>query len=119
MLEVVLFFVIFLLAIILLVFYRKSSKLESELQDLQFRKSSQSVRYGKITEQFAPFIDKIPFEANNFRFIGSPIDGIAFESDSIIFCEFKSADSKLNENQKRIKELVKAGKIEWLEFRMR
>ncbi len=119
MLVTILLVVIFLLAIILFLFYRKASGLEQQLEELSFQKASQSVKYGKITEQFVPFLDDLPFSSENFRFLGSPIDGVAFEPDSIVFCEFKAADSKLSPLQQRIKGLVEAKKIEWVEFRLR
>lgn len=119
MIEVVLFIIIILLLILLFVLFKKAARLESELDDVLFRKNSQSVRYGKITEQFTPFVDEMPFSPENFRFLGSPIDGVAFEPDSIVFCEFKTAASKLSQKQKDIKQLVNDKKVKWLEFRLR
>ena len=91
-------------------------QLESQLNQLLFAKNSQSVKYGKLTEQFLPFSKEFPFNSENFRFIGSPIDGIVFENDRIIFCEFKSNESRLSQKQKSIKSLVEEKKIEWAEF---
>lgn len=119
MLEAALFLIIVFLVVLLYVFFRKSRMLEMELQETLFKKNSQSVKYGKITEQFVPFIDELPFSSDNFRFIGSPIDGIAFEPDSVIFCEFKASDSKLSPLQQKIKELVEGKKVQWFEFRLR
>ena len=118
MLVTILLVVIFLMAIVLFFFFRRAVYLEAQLEDLSFKKKSQSVKYGKITEQFVPFLDDLPFSSENFRFLGSPIDGVAFEADSIVFCEFKAAGSNLSPLQKRIKELVESKKIEWLEFRL-
>ena len=50
-------------------------------------------------------------------FIGTPIDGIAFNEEKIIFCEFKANTSALSEKQKSIKKLVQEKKVEWLELR--
>ncbi len=119
MLLIALLLIIFLLSILLLIFFRKSSRLERALQELSFSKSSQAVKYGKMTEQFVPFVEELPFASSNFRFIGSPIDGIAFEPDSIIFCEFKAANGKLSPLQQNIKKLVENKCIQWLEFRIR
>ena len=119
MLVFVLFIVIILLVILLFVFFKKASSLEKELQELSFQKSSQSVRYGKITEQFVPFIEELPFDSANFRFLGSPIDGVAFQPDKIVFCEFKAANSQLNARQKSIRDLVNTKKVEWIEFRIK
>lgn len=112
---------IFSLLLLLFVFllYKKAVSLQSELRDLQFSKDSQSIKYGKLTEQWIPFAEKFPHQAERFRFIGNPIDGIVFEDTKIVFCEFKTASSSLNENQKRVKQLVESKKVEWLEFKIK
>jgi len=119
MLVTALVILLLLFAALLFFFFRKASMLEAELAELLFRKNSQSVKYGKITEQFVPFLDQLPFSAENFRFLGSPIDGIAFEPDEIILCEFKASDSALNKKQGEIKRLVQEKAVRWLEFRLR
>jgi len=83
------------------------------------QKQSLSTIYGKLTEQFAPFMRSYPFSPENFRFIGSPIDGVQFEDDRIIFVDIKTNRSKLSPIQQRIKKLVKNKKIEWFEFYVR
>ncbi len=109
-------FVFFLLVILLYYFYKRSRDFEGRLQQLRFDKNSQSVRYGKTVEQWIPFSNNFPFSRQDFRFIGTPVDGIAFEKDKIVFVEFKAADSKLSEKQKHIKELVQNKKVEWFEL---
>ncbi len=113
-----LFFASIVLALFLLFFYKKAVSLQERLSLLEFKKQSQSVKYGKLTEQWIPFSEQFPLPAEQFRFIGSPIDGIAFGDDRIVFCEFKAANSKLNEKQKRIKELVEKKRVEWLELKI-
>ena len=71
-----------------------------------------------MTEQFLPFLDEYPYDPQNFRFIGSPVDGIQFDDDKITFVEFKIADSKLTERQKKIKELVEKKKVDFEEYRL-
>jgi len=107
--------IITLIAVYRLVISPLREKMERSIE----QKRSLSVTYGKITEQFAPFMQSYPFHPENFRFIGSPIDGIQFEDDKIIFVEIKTNKSKLTPLQKRIKELVKRGKVEWFEFDIR
>jgi predicted Holliday junction resolvase-like endonuclease len=113
---VVLLIVIFLLSVLSLVLYRRISILEQRLSHLGSEKQSQSTRYGLLVEQWLPLSEQFPFSPENFRFLGSPIDGIAFEDNRIIFCEFKLNNSKLTEKEKRIKELVEKGKVEWFEL---
>lgn len=84
--------------------------------EAEARKRSLSSTYGKITEQFAPFMENYPFNWKKFRFIGSPIDGMQFGDDAIYFVEFKSAGGRLSEEQKRIKEMVEEKKVEWYVF---
>lgn len=121
MLEVILslLIIIALLFVVLILLYRHASLLEIRLAELSSEKQSQSTRYGLLAEQWLPLSSEFPFEPKNFRFIGSPIDGIVFEDDRIIFCEFKFANSKLTEKERRIKELVEKGKVEWFEFKAR
>jgi len=99
---------------VVLVYRKIASPLKKER--IEDRKRSLSSLYGKITEQFAPFMERYPHNPKNFRFIGSPIDGIQFEDDKIIFVEFKSSNSKLTEGQKKMKEIVENKKVEWFEF---
>ncbi|HZX20275.1 MAG TPA: Holliday junction resolvase-like protein [archaeon] len=118
-----LFIAVLAIAIILLlvVFFLISRMkiLEQNFDELKFQKSSQSVKYGKLTEQFIPFTKDFPFNSENFRFIGTPIDGIVFDEDKIIFAEFKTASSQLSAKQKNIKDLVQNKKVEWFEYKMK
>jgi len=105
-----------LIVAFLLYFFKRSNKLEQQLLELRFDKNSQSIRYGKTMEQFLPFSAEFPFSKKDFRFLGSPIDGIAFEQDKIVFVEFKAADSQLSEKQKQVKQLVQNKRVEWFEL---
>ena len=102
---------------ITLVYKSAISPLRKKIEELSSQKQSLSTTYGKITEQFAPFMKNYPYSPENFRFIGNPIDGIQFEEDNIIFVEFKTNKSKLTTSQNRIKKLVENAKIKWFEFR--
>lgn len=107
----VLIIVICIIAIYFLI--RKNASLKTQIQDLIFKKQSLASKYGKMTEQFMPFLDVYPYNEQNFRFIGSPIDGIQFEDDKIVFIEFKTGDSRLTKKQESIKELVLKKKIDF------
>ena len=116
--------IVFLLLVIIVLFilYRSNKKKVSglglELKDVKFRKQSLSTKYGKMTEQFMPFLESYPYNEQNFRFIGTPIDGVQFENDKIVFIEFKTGDSRLSLRQREIRDLVNKGKIEFREFRI-
>ena len=114
------FLILFLLTFLLyLLALRRNAILREKLDKLAFEKQSQASRYGKITEQFMPFLDSYPYDSSNFRFLGTPIDGIQFEEDKIIFMEFKTASGMLTEKQKQIKELVEKHKVYFEERSLR
>ena len=119
MIELILGIIIIALILFAFFLFKKASALEEEISDLSFRKASQSVKYGKITEQFLPLADVFPYDKENFRFIGSPIDGLAFNTDEVVFCEFKAASSTLSKKQRHIKELVQNKKVRWEEFNLK
>ncbi len=77
---------------------------------------SMKVLHGKSLEQFIPFLKNYPYDKRNFRFIGSPIDGIQFNDDEIIFIEFKTGRSKLSEKQRKIKKIINKGRVRFLEL---
>ena len=74
---------------------------------------SQSVKFGQISEQFIPLHNLFPWDSKQFRFLGSPIDGIQFEEDQIIQVEFKSGNSDLTTKQRKIRNLVQNGKVDF------
>jgi predicted Holliday junction resolvase-like endonuclease len=57
-----------------------------------------------------------PYTPENFRFIGSPVDGIQFEADRILFVLFKKENLSLTVEQERIKKILEDGKVSWFEF---
>ena len=118
MIEYLLAALALVLAFFVFYFYRRASALEGEIRELLSKKQSMSTRYGQISEQWLPLMESFPYDPKQFRFLGSPIDGIAFSEDKIVFCEFKFADSKLSQKQRDIKKLVESGKVEWKEFRV-
>lgn len=85
---------------------------------IAFAKSSLSSKYGKMSEQFMPFLKDYPYDPQNFRFLGSPIDGVQFCDDKIVFIEFKTNSSQLTPRQRQIAELVFQKKVEWEEHRL-
>ena len=82
------------------------------------QKKSSEVRLGKIGENLAPFTEGWPWDSNNFRFIGSPIDGIQFTDEEIIFVEIKTGKARLSKYQTLCKKLVSEGKVSFASFRI-
>ena len=95
---------------------RRLRTLADRVDDVQFQKQSLSTTYGRITEQWFPFMEQYPYDPQEFRFLGSPVDGVQFNEDSIVLVEFKANKSRLSEKQKRIKQLVEDGHVYWEEF---
>ena len=93
------------------------TRLRTALGEERTRRGSLASTYGRISEQWFPLTDAFPYDSRGFRFLGSPIDGIQFEEERIIFCEFKANRSELSEGQRRIRDLVRQGRVEWQEFR--
>ena len=86
------------------------------LAEERTRQRSISASYGRITEQWFPLMEKYPYDSANFRFLGTPIDGVQFEEDKIVFVEFKSRKAELSTQQRRLKQMIQAGKVTWEEF---
>ena len=108
--------------IALLIFLYKSKRNNAELilenNRLIHQKRSSEVRLGKTVENVAPFFDEWPYDPSNFRFLGSPIDGISFNDDEVVFVEIKTGQSRLSKSQNKIKSLVKEGKVKFITFRV-
>jgi predicted Holliday junction resolvase-like endonuclease len=107
----------FILFFIVLHLFKENKLLKEEMAKLQHSKKSVEVRHGKTWEEFVPFLNDFPYTKENFKFIGMPIDGIAFEEDKIAFVEIKTGKSRMSEKQRRVKELVQNKKVEFKELR--
>tara|TARA_Y100000310_G_scaffold335338_2_gene417149 strand:+ start:51604 stop:51963 length:360 start_codon:yes stop_codon:yes gene_type:complete len=106
--------------ILFILYYRnKLLNFQKQLEELQFMHRSQSVKHGKNWEHFVPFMKNFEeiADKNNFVFIGMPIDGIAFDEDAIKFIEIKTGKSSLNQKQRQVRDLVKEGKVQWVELK--
>lgn len=114
------------LNILIVIFSRKGfseQKKEIKGQKVKYnkllsQKKSSEVRLGRIGENLAPFVDEWPWNPNNFRFIGNPVDGINFDETGITFVEIKTGKARLTASQKLAKRLVKEGKVKFATFRI-
>ena len=88
-------------------------------------KRSITTLLGKISEHIAPLLiaQKLRINPKDLRFLGTPIDYIAFKGlsdknpEEIEFIEVKSGKtSTLTEREKAVKKLVEAGKVKWITF---
>ena len=78
---------------------------------IKSEKISQSTKYGQISEEFFPLEKSYPYNSQNFKFLGDPIDGIQFNENEIILIEFKTNKSQLSQKQRIIRDLVKNKKV--------
>ncbi|HEX2066912.1 MAG TPA: Holliday junction resolvase-like protein [Candidatus Thermoplasmatota archaeon] len=107
------------LVLALLLWAWSTAALLRRLRALRSAKQSQSTRYGQISEQFAPHLAAWPWDPKGFRFIGSPVDGVQFTEEGVVFVEIKSADGRLTPQQALVKRHVEAGRVGWREVRLR
>jgi len=91
-------------------------------------KGSVTTLLGKVGEQIAPLymMKELGVSPRDLRFIGTPIDFIAFKGlsegkpEKIIFIEVKASQSgSLTEKEKHVKSLVEAKQVEWITFNIR
>jgi len=99
--------------------------LETEGKDEAIKRSMSTI-IGKVGEHLAPIVMFLNFQnyginLKDFRFIGGPIDFIAFKGlteekpEEIYFIEVKSGNTaNLTETQRKIKDIVEAKKVKWL-----
>lgn len=88
-------------------------------------KKSRSVLTGQFSEQIAPFLPNFPVNASECRFIGKPVDFIAFKGldekniEEVIFIEVKSGNSKMNQTERSLKTAIEEKKVRFLEYRVK
>jgi hypothetical protein len=74
-------------------------------------------RIGKLTsQQYHTFMKQYPYNPNNFRYLGDPIDGIQFEEDKILLVSFKTGNTLRTPEQEHIKNIVENGNVNWFEW---
>ncbi len=114
---ILLFIVIFIQAVFIWIKNKELAVLEEVHKELLFSHRSKTVKHGKSFEQLFPYMSSYPYDPQNFRFLGSPIDGISFENDELVFVEFKTGKSQLSAKQKKIRDLINSKKVKWKEIR--
>jgi len=86
-------------------------------------KRSRSVLTGSFSEQLAPYMPGFNHSPTEIRFIGKPVDFIVFEGmdqkeiSKIVFVEVKSGKSSLSPIERNLREVIKAGRVEWELYR--
>lgn len=87
-------------------------------------KKSKSVILWEIYEKVLPFLPNFPYAPRDMTFVWKGVDYIIFDWLSegnlkkIIFLEVKSGSSKLNQNEKMIRDIILQNKVEYKEYRI-
>lgn len=87
-------------------------------------KRSRAVLGGQLSEQLAPFLPGFPGDPTEVRFIGKPVDFVAFSGssrgtvDEIVFIEVKTGGSRLSPVEASLKKAVLEGRVRWAEYRV-
>ena len=112
-------FFFFLLIIQTIRLHRDHASLRSDAV-----KRSRSVIGGQLAEQVAPFLPGFPCHPGDARFIGKPVDFIAFpgltEDDTVhevLLIEVKTGKSSLSSREKEIRRAVAEGRVRYVEYR--
>jgi predicted Holliday junction resolvase-like endonuclease len=110
---------------------KRSGRLEAE-RDLPDRlalergdavRRSRAVLGGLAAEQLAPYLPGFPFDPTELRFIGKPVDFLAFvgaskgKIEEVAFVEVKSGNAVLSPVERSLREAVKSGRVRWVEYR--
>ena len=87
-------------------------------------KRSRSVIGGQLAEQVAPFLPGFPCNPGDARFIGKPVDFIAFPGmtednrvHEVLLIEVKTGKSSLSGREKEVKKAVAEGRVRYVEYR--
>ena len=85
---------------------------------------SRAVLGGQFSEQLAPFLPGFPYNPNECRFIGKPIDLIVFKGmdekdiSEVKFVEVKSGNSQLSKTEKQLRDAIQNKRVSWEEYRV-
>ena len=128
MLVLVVLLVLSLLALVR-VWSRYQRLRETFRQDVQAERKdavqrSRSVTAGKVFEQLIPYLPHFSYNPKDARFLGSPIDFVVFDGldedriDRVVFVEVKTGSSGLSTRERRVRDAIQEGRVEWRELRV-
>ena len=86
---------------------------------------SRAVLGGLAGEQLAPMLPGFPCDAADVRFVGKPVDYVAFPGmsdggrvEEVVFIEVKTGSAGLSRREKEIRDAVRSGRVRWAEWRL-
>ena len=105
---------------------------EEEAKLHKGRAASAHTTRGQLLEKWAPFVSAAgidpAWKPKDWHFLGAPIDYAVFHwfsqkkknaaEGKIVLLDVKSGKATLSTKQRRIKELIELGKVEWREIRL-
>ncbi|MCH5293365.1 MAG: Holliday junction resolvase [Treponema sp.] len=85
---------------------------------------SKAVIGGQMIEQVAPFLPGFPCNPADCRFIGKPVDFVAFPGlaqtntvDEVLLIEVKTGKSDLSAREKDVRRAVRKGRVRYVVYR--
>ena len=89
--------------------------------NLLHQKKSSEINLGLISETLTPFLKNFPYNPEDCRFLGQPLDYIIFDilNKRIVFLEVKSGNSRLSKTQKAIRDIILKKNVEWAVYRVK
>ena len=84
---------------------------------------SRATLTGKITEHFIPYLPEFPYDPQDARFLGAPIDFVIFDGMSageikeIVLVEVKTNTSSLSKRERQLRDAVQDGRVKWTQIR--
>jgi predicted Holliday junction resolvase-like endonuclease len=90
------------------------------------KKYTRSILGGLFSEQVAPFLSDFPkdLKASEARFVGKPVDFLIFKGmdegdiNEVVFVEVKTGNSQLTPNERKLKDVINAKQVRWIEYRV-
>ena len=85
---------------------------------------SRAVTRGQIYEQLVPYLPEFEFNPKDAQFLGKPVDFVVFdgldegEVERIVFVEVKTGVSALTARERRVRDAIRRGRVEWKEIRV-
>ena len=85
---------------------------------------SKAITRGQIYEQFATYFPEFDFNPKDAQFLGKPVDFVVFdgldegELRRIVFVEVKTGGAELSTRERRIRDAIRRGRVEWRELRL-
>lgn len=86
-------------------------------------KRSRAVLGGLYSEQLAPYLPGFPFDPTEVRFVGKPVDFVAFvgsasgKIEEVAFVEVKSGNASLSPVERSLRDAITKGRVRWVEYR--